>query len=60
MLVICTKCQGKNVHIVIPENNSIDVPKPRTMDQMVGPQMQTLEYRMTTWKCDDCGYTVSG
>lgn len=55
MEIICTKCKSDKVYIV--DNNKEET---KTIDEMVGEQVQNLVYKMTTWKCKDCGYEVCG
>lgn len=58
MKIICTKCSGSNIYIEAPKEEKI--PETQTMDEMVNNfGISTLVYKPTTWRCKDCGYSVS-
>lgn len=60
MKLKCTKCGSENVFIDLPEVKK-DEPKSITMDdlQRNATQGVPLVYHLTTYKCGECGYTVS-
>jgi len=59
MKIVCTKCGSEEVYIEMEEPQKM--PDTQTMDEMVNNLYKPipLVYKMTTWKCKKCGYSVS-
>jgi DNA-directed RNA polymerase subunit RPC12/RpoP len=56
MDIVCDKCGGKNIYIVRPEPEK---EAPKKMSEMSSVGISTLVYKMTTLKCNDCGFEHS-
>lgn len=56
---VCTKCKSDKVGIVPRE--MLERPAIQTMDDMVNNMfiLQPAIYYPTTWKCQDCGYSIT-
>ena len=58
MKTLCTKCGSDSVYIELPEQEKL--PETQTMDEMINNlTTTTLVYKQTTWRCKNCGYSVS-
>ncbi len=59
MKTICTKCGSDEIYIVAPEIKK--EPETQTLDDMVSDLYAPvpLVYKMTTWACKKCGYSIS-
>jgi len=58
MKTVCTKCGSDCIYIEEPKQEKL--PETQTLDEMVN-NMSTipLVYKMTTWRCKNCGYSVT-
>ena len=59
MKTICTECGSFEVYMVQPEAEKL--PETQTLDKMVENMHAPVPaiYKMTTWACKKCGYSVS-
>ena len=59
MKIICNKCGSENVFCDLPKYD--ELPETQTMDDLSNSMTQgvPLVYKMTTYKCGDCGYSIS-
>lgn len=59
MKTICTKCGSDEIYIVTPEITK--EPETQTLDEMVEKMHAPIPaiYKMTTWECKKCGYSIS-
>jgi len=59
MKTVCTKCGSDSIYIEEPEQKKL--PETQTLDEMVNDIFSAapLVYKMTTWRCRNCGYSVS-
>lgn len=59
MKTICTKCGSNEIYIVRDEISK--EPQTQTLDEMVDKMFAPIPaiYKMTTWACKKCGYSIS-
>lgn len=58
MKTVCTKCGSDSIYIELSKEEK--VPETQTMDEMINNMsIITLVYKMTIWRCKNCGYSVS-
>lgn len=59
MKTICTKCGSDEIYIDSPKEEKIE--KTQTLDEMVDNIFEPVPaiYKLTTWRCKECGYSVS-
>ena len=59
MKTICTQCGSDEIYIDQPEISKL--PETQTLDEMVENihKPVPLVYKITTWKCKKCGYSIS-
>lgn len=59
MKTICTICGSDKIYIEKPSSDKS--PDTQTMDEMVDNLSKPvpLVYKITTWKCGNCGHSVS-
>lgn len=59
MKTVCTKCGSDEIYIV-PEKQE-KVPDIQTLDEMVDNMNKPVPaiYKLTTWACKKCGYSIT-